>query len=230
MLIVCALSFSGVHADDLNLDSDDKKTLYALGLAMSQQLKSFRFSAEETQIVQQGLRDGLLGGETQVTLDTYGPKIDPYLQSRLGSVTDNVKAEGKEFRERMAQESGAAVTESGLVYVEQQAGTGPSPSSTATVKVHYHGTFSDGTVFDSSMGSDEPATFALNAVVPCFSEGIQKMSVGGKSKLVCPPDLAYGDQGYPPMIPPGATLIFEIELLEIVTADAAVAPAPPPAP
>jgi FKBP-type peptidyl-prolyl cis-trans isomerase FkpA/FKBP-type peptidyl-prolyl cis-trans isomerase FklB len=84
------------------------------------------------------------------------------------------------------------------------------------VRVHYHGTLTDGTVFDSSVQRGEPATFALNGVIPCFREGVQLMKVGGKSRLVCPAPLAYGDRGAPPKIRPGATLVFEVELLEIV--------------
>ena len=95
-------------------------------------------------------------------------------------------------------------------------GTGPSPKATDKVKVHYHGTLTDGTVFDSSVQRKEPATFPLNGVIPCWTEGVQLMKVGGKSRLVCPADLAYGDRGAPPKIKPGATLVFEVELLEIV--------------
>ena len=94
-------------------------------------------------------------------------------------------------------------------------GTGPSPSATDVVKVHYHGTFSDGRVFDSSVERGEPASFPLSRVIPCWTQGLQKMKVGGKAKLVCPPALAYGEAGAPPAIPPNATLLFEVELLEI---------------
>ena len=131
---------------------------------------------------------------------------------------------GEAYREAAAQESGAETTAEGMVFFSVEEGAGPAPAGTDTVKSHYHGTFPDGRVFDSSREGGEPATFALNAVVPCFSQGIQRMKVGGKAKLVCPPELAYGDRGAPPMVPPGATLIFEIELLEITAA----APAPPP--
>ncbi len=95
-------------------------------------------------------------------------------------------------------------------------GAGSSPQASDKVKVHYHGTLPDGTVFDSSVQRGEPATFALNGVIRCWTEGLQRMKVGGKAKLVCPSDTAYGDRGMPPRILPGATLIFEVELLDIV--------------
>jgi FKBP-type peptidyl-prolyl cis-trans isomerase FkpA len=94
-------------------------------------------------------------------------------------------------------------------------GSGPSPGATDVVRVHYHGTFPDGQVFDSSVKRGEPASFPLNRVIPCWTQGLQQMKVGGKAKLVCPPDLAYGASGAPPTIPPNATLVFEVELLEI---------------
>jgi FKBP-type peptidyl-prolyl cis-trans isomerase FkpA len=105
-------------------------------------------------------------------------------------------------------------TNSGLVYRELKPGTGPHPKPSDSVKVHYRGTLVDGTEFDSSYKRNEPAQFQLNQVVRCWTEGVQMMGVGGKSVLVCPSDLAYGDQGRPG-IPGGATLVFEIELLGI---------------
>lgn len=104
---------------------------------------------------------------------------------------------------------------SGLIYKELTKGTGPSPVATDTVKVNYRGTLPDGTEFDSSYKRNEPAQFPLNQVIPCWTEGVQKMKVGGKSKLVCPAGIAYGPDGRPPVIPPNATLVFEIELLSI---------------
>jgi FKBP-type peptidyl-prolyl cis-trans isomerase FkpA len=94
-------------------------------------------------------------------------------------------------------------------------GTGPSPSASDVVQVHYHGTFPDGRVFDSSVERGAPAAFPLNRVIPCWTQGVQQMKVGGKAKLVCPPALAYGERGATPTIPPNATLIFEVELLGI---------------
>ena len=94
-------------------------------------------------------------------------------------------------------------------------GTGASPTATSKVKVHYHGTFEDGRVFDSSVERGQPATFPLNRVIKCWTEGLQMMKVGGKAKLVCPADIAYGAAGRPPKIPANATLYFEVELLAI---------------
>ena len=111
---------------------------------------------------------------------------------------------------------GADVAASGdLQITSLREGTGPSPSASDVVKVHYHGTFPDGRVFDSSVERGEPASFPLSRVIPCWTQGLQKMKVGGKAKLVCPPALAYGEAGAPPAIPPNATLVFEVELLGI---------------
>jgi FKBP-type peptidyl-prolyl cis-trans isomerase FkpA len=111
--------------------------------------------------------------------------------------------------------AGGAASASGLEITHLVTGTGPSPKATDVVIVHYHGTFSDGSVFDSSVQRGQPARFPLNGVIPCWTEGLQLMKVGGKAKLVCPPQIAYGAQGAPPRIPPNATLNFEVELLGI---------------
>ena len=104
---------------------------------------------------------------------------------------------------------------SGMVYIAMTTGTGESPAATDTVKVHYRGTSIDGKEFDSSYTRGQPAEFPLNGVIKCWTEGVQKMKVGGKARLVCPADLAYGERGSPPNIAPGATLNFEVELLGI---------------
>ena len=113
-------------------------------------------------------------------------------------------------------EAETVVTKTGLEYTELKAGAGESPNRKNVVEVHYHGTFENGKVFDSSVDRGKPAVFPLSGVIKCWTEGVAMMRVGGKSRLVCPPKIAYGARGYPPKIPPNATLTFEVELLRIV--------------
>ncbi len=215
--------------------TEDQKTLYALGLAEARRLQVFNLTKEELAHVQQGLSDGVTGAKPQVELETYGPKINQLAQTRIGAKSETEKKKGQEFVATAAAKPGAQKTESGAVYIEQTAGTGAQPTATDTVKVHYKGTLTDGTEFDSSYKRGQPAEFPLQAVIKCWTEGVAKMKVGGKAQLVCPSDVAYGDQGRPPTIPGGATLVFDVELVDITTpkADAAGAakkPAPKPAP
>lgn len=117
--------------------------------------------------------------------------------------------------DKAAAEKGAVKTESGMVYRSLKDGSGASPKETDIVSVHYKGTFPDGKEFDSSYKRGQPAEFPLNRVIKCWTEGVQKMKVGGKAKLTCPPSLAYGEKGAGSAVPPNATLIFEVELLGI---------------
>jgi FKBP-type peptidyl-prolyl cis-trans isomerase FkpA len=119
------------------------------------------------------------------------------------------------FLDKAAKEPGSIKTPSGLIYIETEKGTGASPTATDTVKVHYRGTLIDGTEFDSSYKRNEPLEIPLNQVIPCWTEGVQMMKVGGKARLVCPANIAYAAEGRPPVIPGGATLIFEIALVDI---------------
>jgi len=207
----------------ISLDTDDSKILYTIGLAMSRQVQQFEFSEHELAVIQKGLADGTLKRDAAVDLQTWGPKIDSFLQARLAATGERQMAEGKAFLEKTKGEPGAEVLDSGMIVLAQQQGVGPHPGPTATVKLNYRGTFPSGDEFDSS-APDSPVSFALNGVVPCFSQGIQKMKVGGKARLVCPPELAYGPRGNPPRVPPNATLVFEVELLEITEPEAEAQP------
>jgi FKBP-type peptidyl-prolyl cis-trans isomerase FkpA/FKBP-type peptidyl-prolyl cis-trans isomerase FklB len=198
------------------LKTDEDRTMYALGLALSQNLVPFKLSEKEMELVKAGLSDGALGKEKKVDLQTFGPKINALAQARLASSASAEKKASEPYLAKAAAEKGATKTASGLVYKEVKAGAGDAPKATDTVKVHYTGKLTDGTVFDSSVQRGEPATFPLNGVIKCWTEGVQMMKVGGKATLVCPSDIAYGDQGRPPQIKPGATLVFDVELLEIV--------------
>lgn len=198
------------------LATDDDRTIYALGLSIHRSISSFDLSAAEMEILKRALTDAA-AGKPAVELNEWGPKLEGLNQARRGRVTEKEKAASAAYISRAAAELGSVKTESGLVYREMTAGTGASPKAADTVKVHYKGTLINGTEFDSSYKRNEPAQFGLNGVIRCWTEGLQKMKVGGKSRLVCPSDLAYGDQGRP-SIPPGAALVFEVELLDIVAA------------
>lgn len=206
--------------------TEDQKTIYALGLAIAQQLGPFALTEQEVELVKQGLADGVLSRPPKVELQAYGPKIQGLAQSRASAAAEGERKEGATFVAQAAAEPGAVKAPSGFVYRQITAGTGPTPTATDKVKVHYRGTLPDGTEFDSSHKRGQPAEFSLNEVIRCWTEGLQMMKVGGKAKLVCPSELAYGDRGAPPVIKPGATLVFEVELLEIVKATGGTTPAP----
>jgi len=209
-------SAAGASAAGPELKTEDDKTFYAIGLAVSQSLAQFNLNEHELEMVKAGLTDGALNKDKKVDLQTYGPKIQALQQSRLSATSAAEKKASQGFLDKAASEPGAKKTASGLVISTIKPGTGESPKATDKVKVHYQGTLTDGTVFDSSIERKEPATFPLNQVIPCWTEGLQLMKVGGKSRLVCPSSIGYGDRGMPPKIKPGATLVFEVELLEIV--------------
>ncbi len=212
-IVLAAVAVAGAAGPDLK--TEDQKTLYALGLVISQNLASFNLNASDLESVLAGVSDGVLKKDVKVDVQAYAPKISQLQASRAGATAAVEKKAGQAFLDKAASEKGATKTASGLIITTLKPGTGPSPKATDKVKVHYHGTLADGTVFDSSVQRGEPIVLPLNSVIRCWTEGVQLMKVGGKSKLVCPSDIAYGDQGRPPTIKPGATLVFEVELLEI---------------
>lgn len=195
--------------------TEDQKTLYAIGVLIARQLEVFNFSAQELEFVQQGIADKLNGNKVVVESEAYQKNINQLAQARMKITAAKQKEQSKVFLEKAAKEKGAEKTASGLIYIPIKIGTGAQAKPTDVVTVHYTGTLIDGKVFDSSVKRGQPAEFALNQVIPCWTEGVAKMKVGGKAKLICPSAIAYGDQGQPPIIPGGATLIFEVELLDI---------------
>jgi len=206
----------GARVSAAELTSEDQKTLYALGIAISQNLANFGLTESELEIVKSGISDGVLKHSPKVDMQAYGPKIQQLAQARASAVAEGEKKKSATFLEKAAAESGSKKTASGAIVKGIKEGTGAVPKATDTVKVHYHGTLIDGTVFDSSIKRGEPVIFPLGNVIKCWTEGLQRIKVGGKSRLVCPANVAYGDRGSPPAIKPGATLIFDVELLEIV--------------
>jgi FKBP-type peptidyl-prolyl cis-trans isomerase FkpA len=196
--------------------TDEQKPIYALGLLMQRSLDQFDLSAAELDILKRALTDAA-ARKPAINIDEWGPKIEGFAAARAERVAAREKAASVAYLAKAAAEPGVVRTESGLIYRDLTPGAGPSPTATDTVKVHYRGTLINGTEFDSSYKRNEPAQFPLDGVIRCWTEGVQKMKVGGKARLVCPSDLAYGDAGRP-SIPGGATLVFEVELLEIVAA------------
>jgi FKBP-type peptidyl-prolyl cis-trans isomerase FkpA len=196
------------------LDTDDQKTLYALGLLVGGNIKPFALSPDELAIVKAGITDAVTGAKPQIEISEFGPKVNELAQKRAAAGSEEAKKKGQEFAANVAKEKSATKLESGVVIRTITAGNGPSPAAEDVVKVHYEGKLIDGTVFDSSVKRGEPAEFPLNRVVPCWTEALQKMKKGEKAQVVCPSEVAYGERGAPPNIPPGATLSFEVELLD----------------
>src|SRR5271156_3878791 len=196
------------------LSTDEQKTVYALGLQMYRSLAQFDLSPAEGELIRRALADAA-AGKPAVDVNEWGPKFQAFGQTRAARVAEKQKAVSNAYLAKAAAAPGAIKTESGLIYTDIQPGTGASPVASDSVKVNYRGTLTDGTEFDSSYKRNQPAEFPLSGVIRCWTEGVQKMKVGGKARLVCPSDIAYGENGHPPVIPGGATLIFEIELLEI---------------
>jgi FKBP-type peptidyl-prolyl cis-trans isomerase FkpA/FKBP-type peptidyl-prolyl cis-trans isomerase FklB len=194
--------------------TDQDRTLYALGAALANTLQPFGLSAAELELVKSGLTDGVLG-RPKIDPSEHMGKIQELREQRAVAVSAAEKKAGDAYVAKAAKEPGARKLESGVVVIPVKPGTGASPKATDKVKVHYHGTLTDGTVFDSSVKRGQPVSFPLGGVIKCWTEGVQQMKVGGKSRLVCPSDTAYGDRGAPPRIKPGATLVFEVELLDI---------------
>lgn len=205
--------------------TDEEKIFYALGLSVARSLESFQLTPAELEFVVAGLRDQIGAKPAQVDLEEFGPRIRTLAEARTAAAAAEEKVAGQEFRAREAAAPGAVKAESGLVKRVLQEGSGASPKADDMVKVHYEGTLRDGKVFDSSAKHGQPAQFRLGGVIPCWTEALQTMKVGEKARITCPAELAYGDRGFPGSIPAGATLAFDVELLEILAPEAAT-PAP----
>jgi FKBP-type peptidyl-prolyl cis-trans isomerase FkpA len=197
------------------LKTEEQKTLYAIGQVVARQLAVFNLTPAELEIVKQGLTDAMEGKPALVEAETYSVQVQDLAKARRKMEGEKLAAQSKEFIEKAAHEKGAVKTASGLVYQSLKEGSGDSPKATDRVKVNYRGTLTNGKEFDSSYRRGNPAEFALSGVIKCWTEGVQMMKPGGKAKLVCPAELAYGDKGAG-TIPPNAALVFEIELLDVV--------------
>ena len=206
-----------VSAAAPDLKTDEQKTLYAIGLATSASLSTLRLSPAELELVKAGLDDGVLKKQPRVNLQAYMPKIQTLQKTRLEAIIEQQEKAGQAYAEKAAQKPGVSKIDSGILYSTIKPGAGgESPTENDTVRVRYEGKLIDGKEFDSSLKHGQPATVALDRVISCWKEALQRMTVGEKVKLVCPASTAYGDRGLWPEIPPGATLVFEVELVEVL--------------
>ncbi|MES2529295.1 MAG: FKBP-type peptidyl-prolyl cis-trans isomerase [Bdellovibrionota bacterium] len=233
--LALVLTFVGCNKNDpksIKLESEDDKTFYAMGFMLGGNLQRLTLSEKELAALYKGIAMASKNEKSEVDMAKYQNRIQEVFKARMDKVAATEKAAGNKFIEDFVAKEGATKTASGLAYKAVKEGTGATPAAEDIVEVHYHGTLTDGTVFDSSKERGKTISFPLNRVIKGWTEGLQTMKEGGVSKFVIPADLAYGDAGAPPKIPGGATLIFEVELFKVTkAADAAkAAPAPAAAP
>jgi FKBP-type peptidyl-prolyl cis-trans isomerase FkpA len=204
----------------------DQKTLYALGVLASKNLVDLSLTPAQIGMMEKGMADTLAAKKSAVDVAAYEPKVQEFAKGKVTAAADARKTKESAAAAEYASRPGAVKTASGLIFIPVKAGTGASPAAADKVKVNYEGKLMDGTVFDSSYKRGQPIEFGLNQVIPCWTEGVQKMKVGGEATLVCPPSIAYGERGAPGAIPPNATLVFKVELLGVTPGSPAPAPAP----
>ncbi|MBB4077721.1 FKBP-type peptidyl-prolyl cis-trans isomerase FklB [Lewinella aquimaris] len=189
-------------------------TSYSLGIVLSQNLKQQGFDSIDASSLAKGFEEGL-NGTAKVTPEQANQYIQQHVEKAAASAGAEARQEGEAFLAQNAKRPEVKVTDSGLQYEVLKEGTGASPAATETVRVHYHGTLIDGSVFDSSVERGETIEFPLNRVIPGWTEGVQLMKEGAKYRFFIPYDLAYGPRGSAPAIPPYAALIFDVELFEV---------------
>lgn len=219
MLAACEPGEPGANAA---LDTDDQKASYAIGLDMGRNLSQAQ-SRLDMDAFYKGLQDAMAERDPALDQEELNAAVQGFMtalreeqQRERTELAEKNETEGAAYLAENAGKDGVVTTESGLQYEVLEQGDGPSPSAEQTVQIHYRGTLIDGTEFDSSYERGEPAEFPVGQVIPGFSEALQLMNVGGKYRVVIPGNLAYGPQGTGGAIGPNATLIFEVEMLDIV--------------
>lgn len=211
----------------------DDKVFYALGMEFGRRIVSLAMSPAELAMLEAGLGDAVNRRSSKVDLEQIRPASDRLTAERKKASAEQEKKRDSAFVEKVAKGPGARRLKAGVVVEELRPGTGPHPGATDIVKVNYEGRLLDGTVFESSYKSKKPMEVGLLAVMSCWQIGLPALGVGAKARLYCPSEVAYGDDGMPPVIPGGATLVFDIELLGTRPLEAAPeisAPRPQPPP
>lgn len=222
--VILTLAGCGKKADDAKKAPDapalttvDQKVSYGIGYNMGGGLPKDGITVDQAALVA-GIMDGVAGAKTRIPeaeLSAAFMEVQQKMNAARAAAGEKQLAAGNDYLAKNKAKPGVKVTASGLQYEVLKSGSGPKPAGpTSTVKVHYHGTLIDGKVFDSSVERKEPVEFALNEVIPGWTEGVQLMSVGDKWKFTIPPAIGYGARGKGD-IPPNSVLIFEVELLEV---------------
>jgi FKBP-type peptidyl-prolyl cis-trans isomerase FkpA len=224
MMVVFSLTACNKSGSDIKLKDDQDKTFYTMGVMLGGNLQRLSLTDREMSALYLGLKDAAKGDKPQVEVAKFQPKIQAMFKERMEKVAKKEKVSGDKFLTDFKKKKGVTVTKSGLAFQVLKKGTGASPKATDTVEVHYHGTLTDGKVFDSSVERGKKISFPLNRVIKGWTEGLQLMKVGAKYKFVIPSALGYGPAGAPPKIPGGATLVFEVELFSVKAEAAAAAP------
>lgn len=215
-----AVSLSAVAQSDVDLENEDNRIAYAIGVNIGQNLVQQNIVSDvPLDAFMAGMLDAI-GGSVQMAEQDLMTALQTFMQrqqqAQQTALADNLAA-SEAFLAENSQRDGVVTLDSGLQYevMEEGPADGESPSESDTVVAHYHGTLPDGTVFDSSVQRGEPASFGLSQVIAGWTEGLQLMSVGDKWRLYIPPGMAYGEASPTPAIPPNSALIFEVELLEV---------------
>ena len=203
----------------VELSTIEQQASYGIGRQMGDQLGNKPFAEFDQDAALAGFSDALKGIVSQVEAEKINDafrEIQGRLQAQESDNAEKMGAEGKEFLVENAKREEITVTDSGLQYEVLTTGEGEKPSASSTVRTHYHGTLIDGTVFDSSYDRGQPAEFPVNGVIAGWTEALQMMTVGSKWRLTIPYNLAYGENGAGGSIGPYATLVFDVELLDIL--------------
>ena len=204
---------------EIKLDSYEQKVSYGFGWQFGRQLHKNNFEGLDINAVMTAIKQCYEGQPSLLNdkeLDKAYDAVKDKMKQAKAEQAKNLKALNKQFLEENAKRDGVIVTASGLQYEILEEGTGDKPAAESVVRTHYHGSFINGQVFDSSVTRNEPAEFALSDVIPGWSEALQMMSVGSKWRIAVPSDIGYGEAGSPPVIPGDSALVFEISLLDIV--------------
>lgn len=203
-------------AHNSELPSAEARTLYTLGQLISRTLDGFSLNQRELEWVKSGIDDGVLGRSPKVDLAAEAEGLHTLQADRRNATLQRERSAGAAYLAAVAQTPGVERLPSGLIIESLRPGAGERPSPVDHVSVHYEGRLIDGTVFESSRSRGAPATLPVRGVIACWTEALQTMQVGSRSRVTCPAELAYGDRGSPPAVKPGATLVFDIELLGVV--------------